>query len=71
MPSYIRAGNMSAAFDPVGRRSSDLTETTMIRVRTDAESLNGIRGIIVGALAAIVAFWLPILLALVHWVRAG
>jgi hypothetical protein len=43
----------------------------MIRVRTDAESLNGIRGIIVGALAAIVAFWLPILLAVVEWVHAG
>ena len=43
----------------------------MIRVRTDAESLNGIRGIIVGALAAIIAFLLPVLLALVEWIHAG
>lgn len=43
----------------------------MVRVRTDAESLNGIRGIIVGALAAIIAFWLPMLLAIAEWLHAG
>ena len=42
----------------------------MIKVRADAESLNGIRGIIVAALAAVIAFWLPMLLAFIEWFQA-
>ena len=52
-------------------RLRDYAETAMIRVQTHAESLNGIRGIIVAALAAAIAFWLPILLAIVEWIHSG